>query len=267
MIGRNHHISCLRGAYSPRATSSVMKWSHKQMKNDNCGLCYQGEQQYVILGGRLMGPCPSLGVRKGFPEVMIDLQLENESFKREQGLHWQKGDVCSGPRETRCSVFMEPKESNEGQWRDGEMSRSRKRERGGGRTIQCLLGCVQGFGLTLKAKPLERGVGHLMKSVSPQSLSYTRPFWVTENVLEEGRRGKHWLCGINFSFDKWVITMWQALFQVLGSGRWTRNLLISPHKASSLRCDLRYGNNRLSKECIAIDIKQPKNSVGCTQIK
>lgn len=84
---------------------------------------------------------------------------------------------------------------------DGEMSRDRKRERGGGMTIQCLLGCVQSFGLTLKAKPLERGVGHLMKSMSPQSLSYTRPFWVTENELEEGR-SKNWLRGINFSFDK-----------------------------------------------------------------
>lgn len=61
-----------------------------------------------------MGPCPSLGVRKGFPEVMIDLQLEDESFKREQGLHRQKGDVCSGPRETRCRVFMEPKKAMKG---------------------------------------------------------------------------------------------------------------------------------------------------------
>lgn len=40
----------------------------------------------MILGERLMGPCLSLGVRKRFPEVMIDLQLEDESFKRKQGL-------------------------------------------------------------------------------------------------------------------------------------------------------------------------------------
>lgn len=65
-------------------------------------------------------------------------------------------------------------------------------------TTLCLIDYIKDFGLTLKEKPLERGSGQLIKSMSPV-LSAVLAY---RECAVGSRSDKSWLCWINPSFDK-----------------------------------------------------------------